>query len=40
VALETGTEFDPIAWAELEAAYTEATPPTAQPPRSARGLGR
>jgi 3-deoxy-D-manno-octulosonic acid kinase len=40
VALETGTEFDPIAWAELEAAYTEATPPTAGPPQSAGGLGR
>lgn len=27
VALETGTEFDAAAWRELEAAYTEETPP-------------
>jgi 3-deoxy-D-manno-octulosonic acid kinase len=27
VALETGTEFDPAAWAEIEAGYAEPAPP-------------
>jgi 3-deoxy-D-manno-octulosonic acid kinase len=31
VALETGTEFDPAAWAEIEAGYADPPPPARSP---------